>query len=161
MNDERIEFLANSISSVCDVSDKKKLLLAISESHDVKDFLDDTKYVLSLSCLELLISQVLKSNPSLTELLPRLYYLICPFASVLLQFKTSTLDYFLPLISLHAPLLFCQSNEVFLLTTSKLNVNYYCSQLCLKSHFSSASQFECSVKLSARFNRSQTFLILH
>lgn len=43
MNDERIEFLVNSIASACDVSDKKKLLIATSDSLDVKEFLDDIK----------------------------------------------------------------------------------------------------------------------
>jgi hypothetical protein len=43
MDDERIEFLANSIATVCDVSDKKTLHQAIDASKDVKEFLDDTK----------------------------------------------------------------------------------------------------------------------
>ena len=46
MNDERIEFLVNSIASVCDVSDKKRLSVSTSESADVKEFLDDIKYVI-------------------------------------------------------------------------------------------------------------------
>jgi hypothetical protein len=43
MNDERIEFLVNSIASVCDVTDKKRLSASTSESADVKEFLDDIK----------------------------------------------------------------------------------------------------------------------
>ena len=43
MNDDRIEFLVNSIASVCDVSDNKRLLQAANESSDVKEFLDDAK----------------------------------------------------------------------------------------------------------------------
>ena len=45
MNDDRIEFLVNSIASVCSVSDKNKLSEAIIGSKDVQDFLDDTKWV--------------------------------------------------------------------------------------------------------------------
>lgn len=51
MDDGRIEFLVNSIASVCDVSDKKKLQQAISDSHEVKEFLDDAKYVSYSYCI--------------------------------------------------------------------------------------------------------------
>ena len=43
MNDDRIEFLVNSIASVCDVSEKKKLMQSANDSSDVKEFLDDAK----------------------------------------------------------------------------------------------------------------------
>jgi hypothetical protein len=45
MADERHEFLANNIASVCDVSDRKAVTRSIEASPDVRDFLDDTKYV--------------------------------------------------------------------------------------------------------------------
>jgi hypothetical protein len=43
MDDERVQFLVNSISSACDDLDKKKVFESVDNSKDVKDFLDDTK----------------------------------------------------------------------------------------------------------------------
>jgi hypothetical protein len=43
MEDERVQFLANSISSACDDLDKQKVFKSVDNSKDVKDFLDDTK----------------------------------------------------------------------------------------------------------------------
>ena len=55
MADERHEFLANNIASMGDVSDRKAVTRSIEASPDVRDFLDDTKYVAFFHCFVLIV----------------------------------------------------------------------------------------------------------